>query len=159
VPADSPAGSGFPHAARLKKPHEFQSVFQQGRRINAAVFRLHVRRDDAAETATGSDDIHQARLGISVPKRVAPRSVDRNRIRRIVRENFRKLRPWLLPGDYVLVAQRDVVAVPANALREVLDSLWRRAGALKPEGSAPTMPIRAPKPAAPDPPPPRDPTQ
>ena len=146
-------GSSFPRAARLKTPREFEIAFQQGRRIPAAAFRLHVRRDESA--GSGADDAghRPVRLGISVPKRVAARAVERNRIRRIVRESFRLLCSRLPAGDYVIVAQREAADAPAAWLREALDSLWRRVGALKPAGPAPTMPVPAPESADPDPPP------
>lgn len=143
---------GFPQAARLKTPAEFQTTFQQGRRIQSAMFRLHVRGEtDGGVVAADHRPMGRARLGISVPKRVAPSAVERNRIRRVVREYFRHVRATLPRGDYVLVAQRQAVAASSAALQESLAALWRRALALKPEGTAPTMPIPAPKPADSDP--------
>lgn len=45
-----------------------------------------------------------ARLGITVPKRFVPRAVQRNRLRRILRETFRQhWRATLPPVDVLLV--------------------------------------------------------
>lgn len=143
--ADAAVGKGrFPRAARLLAPREFQNVFSLGRRLNGPAFRLHALVSDPAVSANASAP---ARLGISVPKRVAALAVERNRIRRIARESFRFLRGQLPPGDYVLVAQREAKGAGATVLRDALSALWRRAGALKPEGNAPTMPIPKPGPA------------
>ena len=49
--------------------------------------------------------LSQARIGIIVSKRVAPRAVDRNRVKRLVRETFRKLR-YRLGGIDVVVELR-----------------------------------------------------
>lgn len=50
--------------------------------------------------------LSQARIGIIVSKRVAPRAVDRNRAKRLVREVFRKLRHGLGGADLVVELRR-----------------------------------------------------
>jgi len=47
-----------------------------------------------------------ARIGIITSKRVAPRAVDRNRAKRLVREVFRKLRQRLEGVDIVVELRR-----------------------------------------------------
>lgn len=47
-----------------------------------------------------------ARIGIITSKRVAPRAVDRNRMKRLVREAFRSLRQRLHGVDIVLQLRR-----------------------------------------------------
>ncbi|MBS0462264.1 MAG: ribonuclease P protein component [Proteobacteria bacterium] len=122
----------FARTARLLAPRQFQEVFANGKRVHGALLRLHawLRADDA----------NGARLGIAVPKRVAKQAVERNRIRRIVREVFRHRRQRLPAGDYVLVAQSAACAALAPDLRAELAQLWDRAGRLKPDPTPPTMP-------------------
>ena len=48
----------------------------------------------------------RSRLGIVVSKKVAPRAVDRNRIKRLVRETFRRDRWQLGNNDLVVMARR-----------------------------------------------------
>lgn len=127
----------FPGSARLRSPKDFQATFSQGRRISAALFRLHVR---AAE-----DPEKPARLGISVPKRIAAHAVERNRIKRLVRESFRHLRTRLPSADYALLAQRGTAGASADMLRAALAELWERAGALKRVDPAPTIRDSAPQ--------------
>jgi ribonuclease P protein component len=126
---------------RLRSPQQFQNTFSQGRRISAALFRLHVLLQ--APQAMAADNQARARLGISVSKRVAAHAVERNRIKRIARESFRHRRMQLPPGDYVLLAQRDAANASPDALRDALSALWQRACALKTAPTAPTMPARA----------------
>ncbi len=111
--------------------------------------------DSVSERLVRSDDTHlidaaltPARLGISVSKRVAAHAVERNRIKRIARDSFRRLRTQLPPGDYVLLAQRDAAGAPSTALRAALSTLWQRALALKPIPAAPTIPSPAQETAA-----------
>jgi ribonuclease P protein component len=134
----------FPRSARLLTPRQFREVLAQGRGINTAQFRLQVlaearRGDNAGNAATPT---RPARLGVTVSKRVAPRAVQRNRIKRAVRESFRHQHLRLPPGDYLVQAQREAAAASPAALRDALAKLWQRAGALKPTPAAPTMPAR-----------------
>jgi ribonuclease P protein component len=168
---DLVGASTFPREARLRKPQQFQATFSQGQRINAPLFRLHVRLTEPgalAAIASSSADMMVtlsrtnklarsfnmrvdtasiARLGISVSKKVSASAVERNRIRRAVRESFRRVRAQLPPGDYALLAQRNAAGVSISALQESLSSLWRRSAALKPLSPALTMPMSASKPA------------
>jgi ribonuclease P protein component len=161
VIADTDAAT-FPPSVRVRTPKQYQATFSQGRRISAALFRLHVRvveaseiemlqpparpGDSASERHVRSKDplATRARLGISVSKRVAAHAVERNRIKRIARDSFRRLRLQLPPGDYVLLAQRDAAGASSEALRAALATLWQRAGALKTTPAAPTIPPRVP---------------
>lgn len=138
-----PEVATFPPSVRLRTPKQFQATFSQGRRISAALFRLHLKLPDAAAACEPA----AARLGISVSKRVAARAVERNRIKRIARDSFRRQRTRLPPGDYVLLAQRDAAGACATDLRAALSMLWQRALALKPVPAAPTIPSPAPHPA------------
>ena len=52
------------------------------------------------------NDGSHARIGIIASKRVAPRAVDRNRAKRLVREAFRKLRHRLGGVDVVVQLRR-----------------------------------------------------
>ena len=163
VIADSDAVT-FPRSARLRTPPQFQATFTQGRRISAALFRLHVRLANLPQVpkvekqhastpqllSAGMTDTTTARFGISVSKRVAANAVERNRIKRIARDSFRHRRAQLPPGDYVLLAQRDAAGAPSEALRAALTTLWQRAIALKPAPAAPTMPSLMPE-STPDP--------
>jgi ribonuclease P protein component len=157
VAADSnPSPGPFPRDARLRTPRQFQNVFSQGSRFQEKGFRLHVRLATTivqAKCARDTPRIGQsdaglstrslavgARLGISVPKRIASLAVERNRLRRIVRESFRRVRDRLPPGDYVLLALREATGGSSSALRGALDALWLRADALKRATCSPTMP-------------------
>lgn len=86
-----------------------------------------------------------ARLGLAVSRKVDPDAVGRNRIKRVWRDAFRQLRTELPVADYVLVARPPCRQLDNAALRALLWTLLRRAGALPPPGTPVTL-----VPAAPD---------
>ncbi|KGQ19181.1 Ribonuclease P protein component [Lysobacter dokdonensis DS-58] len=73
-----------------------------------------------------------ARLGLAVSRKVDPRAVGRNRIKRVLRAEFRTLRLQLPAGDYVFVLRAAARTSDGPALRAAMHSLFRRAGALPP---------------------------
>lgn len=90
---------------RLSRSRDFDTVYRNGRSVSSRYLTLHwfPRSDDA-----GGDP----RLGLAVPKSVGP-AVERNRVKRQLREAWRALGERVTPGrDYVLVA-RAGIAEPA----------------------------------------------
>lgn len=73
-----------------------------------------------------------ARLGQVVSRKVDRRAVQRNRIKRLVRESFRLQRTSVLQGDnpgtdYVVLAQRQAAKESNNQLlRASIDHLWQQ---------------------------------
>lgn len=143
----------FPRTARVRARKDFDRTFKHGRRVALPVLALHYRLDPAAGSAAPAspDDPGEPRLGLAVSRKVDPRAVGRNRIKRALRETFRSHRERLPAGDYVLVARPGAARLPAAALREAFEQLLQRAGALprpqaagtmraKPSGEAPSSP-------------------
>lgn len=103
----------------------FEKLVKQGKSIYQFPFRLiylHKNINPESETET-LEKISEfpARLGISVPKRKFKRAVDRNRIKRHIRESYRKLKgellyPFLLDRKLSL----DILLVYTH--NEILDS-------------------------------------
>ena len=107
-------GKEFPKATRLLSGREFQDVFDHRKVCSNPLFRIHYA---PAETA---------RLGLAVSKRVSPKAVVRNRIRRQIRESFRLRRAELAPCDYIVLAKPAAAAATPAELRMALDQLWQR---------------------------------
>lgn len=125
------ASLAFPRCAHLRVSAQFQAVFGEGKRISGTCFRLHAHLPaDAA----------QARLGVTVSKRVDKLSVGRNRIRRQIKECFRLSRASLPAGDYVVLAKPEAAKADNAALRAELLSLFARARTLKAMPVTGTMP-------------------
>lgn len=121
----------FPRCAHLRVSAQFQAVFGEGKRVSGTYFRLQARLPAGAD---------QARLGVTVSKRVDKLAVGRNRIRRQIKECFRLQRHALPPGDYVLMAKPEAAKADNTALRSELLSLFERARTLKPMTPDGTMP-------------------
>jgi len=68
-----------------------------------------------------------ARLGLSVSRRVSKLAAQRNRIKRVIRESFRRARRSLGGVDYVVVAKAEATAIGSARLRAQLDAMWRKA--------------------------------
>lgn len=96
--------------AKMIKTDDFSSVFSFRRAIRGSTFLLHYRPRE-----TGHAD--SARLGLVIAKRNLRRSVDRNLIRRLIREVFRTRRPGLPPCDLIV---RLAVKLPLPLDRKAL---------------------------------------
>lgn len=113
--AESVTGCRFPRERRLLKRSEFGRVLQAGRRIANRQFVLVY--------TPGLRD--QARLGLTVSRRVSRSAVVRNRIRRVLREQFR--RQTGLPAlDIVVIARHASAAADAKILNYSAAELFSR---------------------------------
>ncbi|CAG2159443.1 Ribonuclease P protein component [Cupriavidus numazuensis] len=85
----------YPKAARLTKTDEFSSVFALRPRRRSTHFVLYVRANGRPE----------ARLGVVVGKKFAPRAAERNLVKRMARELFRQRQDQLGGRDVLLRLQ------------------------------------------------------
>jgi ribonuclease P protein component len=87
----------LPRAERLRKRAGFQAVQGKGRKLHTDHFLVF-----ALPQATAA----RTRLGITVSKKIGG-SVQRNRVKRLVREAFRRHKALFPPGiDLVFVAKK-----------------------------------------------------
>lgn len=95
VPPVPKVRARFPLARHRLQRADFVRVYKLGRRAQGDSFAVVVLENGLART----------RMGLSVSRKVARRAVDRNRVRRILREAFRLSLAALPQGiDVVLVA-------------------------------------------------------
>jgi ribonuclease P protein component len=87
---------GFPRQARIIKTDDFSSVFSFRKRVSGHFLAIHYQYNT----------LGRARLGLVVAKKIARRSVDRNYMRRVLREFFRKQQMDIGPIDVVLRVQK-----------------------------------------------------
>ena len=76
------------------------------------------------------NELGHARLGLAIAVKIAGNAVERNRIRRVIRESFRLQQPELPAIDIVVGARAQVREVPNPALRAALVGLWRKVTAV-----------------------------
>lgn len=108
----------LPRTARLTGARAFDRVFAARQVRSSRYFRIHYTVSEAAGATP--------RLGLTVSRRVARRAVERNRVRRQIRESFRLLRPELAGLDFVVRALPGSAAVDSASLRQSLNELWSR---------------------------------
>lgn len=101
---------GFPQRSHLRKTDEISSVFGFKRRASSAHFTVWVR----------PNGLSYARLAIMVPRRVASRAVDRNYMRRVVREVFRLGQAGFGACDVVVRVAKPFCRKDFSSVREEL---------------------------------------
>ena len=74
-----------------------------------------------------ANDCTHARLGTAIAKKVLKRAVDRNLVKRVVRESFRLRQRELAGLDIVVMCGRGVNLADRRQLRNSLEKHWTRA--------------------------------
>ncbi len=106
----------FTPAHRLHTKREFTAVFQNNHRSSDALLTLLAQHNGLAH----------ARLGLAVSKKTSKLAVERNRLKRIIRESFRHQCAHLPPVDIVAITRPGAGGTPAAALQDSLARHWRR---------------------------------
>lgn len=112
--------NAFPKEKRLITKACYQRVFQEGRKLAVSELLFVV----------GENAYHYSRLGLAISKKNVPTAVDRNRIKRVIRENFRQLKE--ITGielghlDIIVVARRNLAKLSNEHLRARLNYAWKK---------------------------------
>ncbi|MEO8779105.1 MAG: ribonuclease P protein component [Rhodanobacter sp.] len=106
----------LPRAARLLRPGDFAALRTSSGRAGGRCFHMRYR----------DNELGRARLGLAISKRVSKRAVERNRIKRLVRESFRRVRHQLPPVDLMVMARELAAGVPGPELLRELEGIWKK---------------------------------
>lgn len=89
----------FPREARVRRRHEFNRIHKEGHRVRTRCFTVIARRSLVGE---------RPRFGCAVSRKVG-RAVLRNRLRRMMKEVFRRSASTLPVVDVVVVVRPEAV--------------------------------------------------
>jgi ribonuclease P protein component len=106
----------LPAQVRLRRKSDFDAAYARGWRMGNGFFALTANAND-----TGA-----ARLGLAVAVRIAGNAVERNRLRRTIRESFRQQQHALPALDLVVSARPAARTASPAQLRESLAALWQK---------------------------------
>jgi ribonuclease P protein component len=107
---------GFTHTMRLVDPADFKRVFRAGKRVSARAFTVFCC----------SNGLVYPRLGLAISRKHLSRAVDRNRIKRLIRESFRHWQQILKGRDLVVLSKPGIGQYSNSDLRRCLESQWLR---------------------------------
>jgi ribonuclease P protein component len=106
----------LPARLRLRRKKDFDAAYARGRRLGDGFFGM-----TATANATG-----EPRLGLAVAVRVAGGAVERNRLRRVIKESFRVHQAELPAVDLVVSARARARGAPGPELHGSLAALWKK---------------------------------
>lgn len=104
----------FKKTQRLLKKTNYDHVFEQAKKIVTSEFIVLFRRND----------LGYARLGLALSKKMIAKAHDRNRIKRLLREGFRKTK---LPAvDMIFLARQGVAKQTNLGINTKLSKTWEK---------------------------------
>lgn len=109
---DSPA---FPRPNRLSNAADFGYVFKHAQRSGDKFFTVLYCRNN----------LGYPRLGLAIAKKRVRLAVGRNRLKRIIRESFRRTKNQLLGVDIVIMTRDQSGSAVNQALFKSLEQHWR----------------------------------
>jgi len=104
----------LPRCARLSKSAQFREIFARGERGSTREFHAFFKSNGSG----------CPRIGLAVSKRNAPLSVQRSRLKRLIRESFRKHQGSLRGLDIVVLVNPRARTTDSAALLASLEELW-----------------------------------
>ena len=106
--------SGFSRSFRLISKQDFQFVFAKPYKVSHRYLLALYRPNQCSHP----------RLGIIISKQHVKRAVDRNLLRRIIRESFRYHRDMLKELDIIVLVRSKWSPLDSKTLRNDIDNLW-----------------------------------
>lgn len=96
----------------LKKNYEFKYIFQKGKYFSGKYIELYIKKNKTSKNL----------LGIAISKKIA-KSVKRNRIKRLIRENYRLLEKELKPGNSIIILWKKKSPISEATFANIEDDL------------------------------------
>lgn len=130
---------GFGRELRLLTPSHYSRIFNHPARAATPYFTLLAK----------PNHLNHPRLGLTVAKKRCKKAVDRNRIKRLARESFRRHQHKIDNIDIVLMVKTGVDAQTNSEITKQLDKLWLKLSARCKSNAPAHQPFRKNKPKTP----------
>lgn len=106
----------FPKISRLLNAADYKTVFGNAQlKVSCRYFLVLANRNTRSS----------ARLGLVIAKKNVALAVQRNRIKRQLRNTFRQNKELLNKLDVVVLARKDADKLTSKELIDTIDSLWQ----------------------------------
>ncbi len=107
---------GFPKTSRLLDAADYKAVFSKAQfKVSCRHFLVLAARNDRSNS----------RLGLVLAKKNVPLAVQRNRVKRQIRDVFRHNAGLLGNLDLVVLARKDADKLNNKQLKQTIESLWQ----------------------------------
>lgn len=107
----------FPKSLRLLGSGDFQAVFDNSPFRASHQYLLLLARPNSLAVP---------RLGLVIAKKHIRLAVERNRVKRLIRESFRHQQQYLAGLDVIVLARKGMDELPNAVLTEQLNQQWQR---------------------------------
>lgn len=108
----------FDKSKRLKTPADFKRVYQNRQFGNTKLFSFNALGESGEQI--------NSKLGVTVSKKVSKSAVQRNRIRRLVKEFYRQHQDQLKQSSLVVTAKTGCASADNAEIRAELEILWQK---------------------------------
>jgi len=106
----------FQQERRLLKAGDFRNVFDMAFKVNNKAFTLLARKNQ----------IKHSRLGLVIAKKNLKLAVQRNRVKRLLREHFRYNSESFANYDLVVLTRREIAVMSQQQLKIYCDDVFYR---------------------------------
>ncbi|WP_371187434.1 ribonuclease P protein component [Thalassotalea maritima] len=106
----------FNRESRLLTPGHFKQVFDNPSRYGSSHFTILIT----------SNTVKKPRLGMAIAKKRVKLAVERNRMKRLVRESFRTNQHKLPAVDLVVMVKSGIDQLDNAQITQQLEKIWRK---------------------------------
>ena len=115
----------FGRDKRLLTAQDYSAVFKDNRSFKDRSFLILVKRSDSKEQEN-TLDLRVPRLGLAISKKNFKKAVDRNLVKRVVRESFRRHQSLLIGLDIVVMSRATTDVRNSSSLHVSLEKHWEQ---------------------------------
>ncbi|MFI4819025.1 MAG: ribonuclease P protein component [Enterobacterales bacterium] len=104
----------FKKKLRLIKFKHFSFVFKKPKIYNTIYIKI----------LSKFNKLNNPRIGFLISKKQIKMSYERNRIKRLIRENFRINKNYLPCMDFILIIKKKISNLRNNDIKKIINKLW-----------------------------------